>query len=180
MMAAQHLASSLPCTPASIVVMGVAGCGKSTFGQALTRACGLPYIEGDHFHAVTSLEKMKAGYALDDSDRDAWLSALEDQLRQNTQGAVVTCSALKRIYRQRLRMACPALRFIYLDISLAEASARVASRAGHIFPAKLLQSQFATLESPETEEGVLKLPAGTSLADNVEQALAWLHSESVG
>jgi gluconokinase len=180
MMPAQHLASSPSSAPASIVVMGVAGCGKSTFGKALTRVCGLPYIEGDHFHAATSLEKMKSGYALDDIDRDVWLSCLEDQLRQHAQGAVVTCSALKRAYRQRLRMACPALRFIYLDISQPEASARVASRAGHIFPAKLLQSQFAILESPEAEDGVLKLPATALLTDNVQQALAWLYAESVG
>ena len=87
----------------SVVVMGVAGCGKSSLGGALAQASGLPLVEGDDFHSPASRDKMNRGIALTDADRDGWLATLGDALRRHPHGAVLTCSALKRAYRDRLR-----------------------------------------------------------------------------
>ncbi|RYF41418.1 MAG: gluconokinase [Comamonadaceae bacterium] len=171
-------ASSAGAAPA-IVVMGVAGCGKSSFGQLLAAAAGLACIEGDDYHAPASIDKMKAGRPLNDSDRDVWLDTLGVLLaRQQPQGVVLTCSALRLAYRQRLRAARAGLRFVFLRIAQDEAQRRVAARSGHIFPASLLQSQFDTLESPDGEAGVLTLDAAAPADDNLQRALAWLRTES--
>jgi gluconokinase len=143
----------------SIVVMGVAGCGKSSVGAAVARGEGLPLIEGDDFHSAASREKMSRGTPLTDADRAGWLDTLGEQLRTHPDGAVVTCSALKRVYRDRLRTAAPGLRFVFLDIGRDDALARVATRGAHFFSASLVDSQFATLESPVGEAGVLRVDA---------------------
>ena len=102
-----------------IVVMGVSGCGKSSLGAALAGQRALPLIEGDDFHAATSVAKMSAGIPLDDADRIGWLDTLGRQMSQRRHGAVLTCSALKRDYRERLRAAVPDLRFVFLKSSRA-------------------------------------------------------------
>jgi gluconokinase len=99
-----------------IVVMGVAGCGKSSLGAALALAEGLPLVEGDDFHSPANRAKMSQGIALTDADRDGWLDILGQQLQAHPGGMVLTCSALKRRYRDRLRQARPGLRFVFLDI----------------------------------------------------------------
>lgn len=158
----------------STVVMGVSGCGKSSLGAALARESGLPLIEGDDFHAPESVSKMRAGIPLTDADRAGWLAALGNELARRPEGAVLTCSALKRDYRERLRAAAPGLRFVYLALSPAEAERRVAARAGaHMFPASLVANQFATLESPVGEPGVLAVDATAPLAELVAQVRAW-------
>lgn len=162
---------------ASIVIMGVAGCGKSSLGQALALAQDLPLIEGDDFHSPDNRAKMSQGIALTDADRAGWLEVLARQLQAHPNGVVLTCSALKRTYRERLRQACPALRFAYLAISRDTAQKRVLARAHeHFFSTKLVDSQFATLEVPSDEPGVLTLDATADLAQLQAQVSAWLRT----
>lgn len=160
----------------SIVMMGVAGCGKSSAGQALASTLGLPLIEGDEFHPASNLDKMRQGLALTDADRADWLSALGLALAQQSKGAVLTCSALKRAYRDSLRAWVPDLRFVFLDIDPGTARQRVTARAGeHLFPPSLVDSQFATLESPVGEPGVLRVDA-TQPIDQISMVVAdWLN-----
>jgi len=158
-----------------VVIMGVAGCGKSSLGQAVAERCGLRLIEGDDFHRPDSREKMRAGVPLTDADRRGWLDALAHELVRQPAGAVLTCSALKRCYRDRLRAAVPGLRFVYVEIDREAARARVAARAGeHLFPPSLVDSQFETLEPPIDEPNVLRVDATLSLPALSEQASAWL------
>lgn len=157
-----------------IVVMGVSGCGKSSLGAALAREFELPLIEGDDFHAPESVAKMSAGIALTDADRAGWLDTLGREMAGHGQGAVLSCSALKRDYRERLRAAVPGLRFVFLKLTPEESERRVASRSEHFFSATLVTNQFATLESPEGEPGVLAVDATAPLADLVAQARAWI------
>ena len=155
--------------------MGVAGCGKSSLGSALARAEGLPLIEGDDHHSPASREKMRRGIALTDADRDGWLATLGRLLQAHPQGVVLTCSALKKAYRDRLRGARPGLRFVFLDIDPASARQRVAARAGtHFFSTALVDNQFTTLESPVGEPGVLRLDALADPATLEQQARAWI------
>jgi len=155
--------------------MGVAGCGKSSLGAAVAEATGLRLVEGDDFHSEASRAKMSQGVALDDADRDGWLTTLGDQLRGHPEGLVLTCSALKRAYRERLRQAAPGLRFVFLGISREAAQARVAARgAQHFFSTSLVDSQFATLENPTDEAGVLRVDALQSLDQLQADVAAWL------
>lgn len=144
---------------AKIVVMGVAGCGKSSLGHAIARALRVSLIEGDDHHLPSSQEKMRNGIALDDADRTPWLARLGELLAAQPGHAVLSCSALKRRYREQLRQAVPGLQFVYLEIDLHSAAQRVQSRAGHLFPGSLVASQFAALESPQDEPGVLTVSA---------------------
>ena len=158
-----------------LVVMGVAGCGKSSLGQSLAAALQLPLIEGDDHHSAASRTKMSQGVPLTDADREGWLAQLGQLLQARPEGAVLTCSALKKAYRDRLRAACPSLRFAFLQIDRAQAEARVKARAQtHFFSAALVDSQFATLESPTGEPGVLTLDATLPLSALEQQACAWL------
>ena len=159
----------------SIVIMGVAGCGKSSLGMAVAQRIGMDLIEGDDHHSPESLNKMRQGVALTDADRDGWLAALCKALQRQPAGLVLTCSALKRIYRDRLRQAAPGLRFVYLDINRVQASARVTERAAsHFFSTSLVDSQFATLEPPTGEAGVLRVDAMAPPAQLKAQVCAWL------
>jgi gluconokinase len=164
-----------------LVVMGVSGCGKSSLGAALATALGLPLIEGDDHHPPSNVEKMSHGIALTDADRAGWLATLGRALAGEAQGAVLTCSALKRIYREQLREAAPGLRFVFMAIERAESERRVAARVGageHMFPASLVANQFATLESPVGESGVLAVDATAPLARTVAEVRAWLRPGS--
>ncbi len=162
----------------SLVVMGVAGCGKSSLAEAVAHALGWPLIEGDDFHAEASKAKMRQGIALTDADRRGWLATLAHQLSQHADGAVLTCSALKRSYRDQLRAGAPGLRFAYLEISEADARQRVAARPAHLFPPTLVASQFATLEPPLGEPGVLRLDATRPLGELAQQTLQWMAQPS--
>ena len=132
-------------------------------------------VEGDDFHSEANLAKMRSGTPLTDADREAWLGLLVDQMLQYPQGAVLTCSALRLRYRERLRQAIPGLRFIYLALSEQQARERVAARPGHMFPASLVASQFEALEDPSDEAGVLRLEAVQTLAALETRAVAWLN-----
>ncbi|KQP38998.1 gluconokinase [Pseudorhodoferax sp. Leaf274] len=156
--------------------MGVSGCGKSSLGAALAQALGGQLIEGDDHHPPTNRLKMQQGIALTDDDRWPWLDVLGALLRDVAGGpAVLTCSALKRRYRDRLRALAPGLQFVFVDITEAEALARVAARQGHFFPARLVADQFAALEPPLGEPGVVRVDATLPLQaqrDAVLQQLA--------
>lgn len=165
----------------SVVIMGVAGSGKSSLGTAIAAAEGAALVEGDEFHSEASREKMRRGIALTDADRDGWLCTLGDKLRDRPAGLVLTCSALKRAYRDRLREAAPGLRFVFLEIGREEARARVASRApAHFFSPTLIDSQFATLESPVGEPGVLRVDALDPLPKLQAEVSAWLRRSGGG
>jgi len=156
-----------------LMVMGVAGCGKSTLAVELARALGCVLIEGDDHHPARNQEKMRQGIALDDADRAPWLGHLGALLANADEGAVLTCSALKRRYRDQLRAAVPSLAIVFIDITLAQARARVSARAGHLFPASLVDSQFDVLESPLGEAGVLRVEAAQPVAAQLNAILRW-------
>lgn len=159
----------------ALVFMGVAGCGKSTLGAAVAQRLGRAWLEGDDFHSEDNRRKMAQGQALTDADRASWLAELAARLQQQP-GSLLACSALKRGYRDQLRQASPGLRFAFLDIGPAEASRRVSSRGSHFFSARLIDSQFATLELPTGEPGVLHLDATRPLDDLVSEVVDWLRS----
>lgn len=142
-----------------IVVMGVAGCGKSRVGAVIAERLALPLVEGDEFHSEANRALMRNRVPLTDANRAGWLDTLGAQLRLRSGGAVLTCSALKVSYRDRLRAAVPGLRFAWLDLDPVSAQARVAGRESHFFPAGLVATQFEALEAPVDEPGVLRLDA---------------------
>ena len=157
-----------------IVVMGVSGSGKSTLGRELAAALAGVFIEGDEHHSAQSRDKMCRGIALCDSDREPWLDRLAGQMDEIRGAAVLSCSALKRGYRERMRARVAGLRFVFLDIPLSAAIARVAGRTDHEFPATLVADQFDTLESPLGEAGVLHLSALQDGACNLREVMQWL------
>jgi gluconokinase len=161
----------------SIVFMGVSGCGKSSLAAAVGADLGLPLVEGDDYHCASSRDKMQRGIALTDDDRSQWLDELAGILAAHRTGIALTCSALKHAYRQRLRAAAPGLRFVFLELSQDAAQRRVEARAAdHFFPPGLVASQFATLESPVGEPGVMRVDA-TAPLDELHAAVArWLLS----
>ena len=162
--------------PWALVVMGVSGCGKSSAGAAIAQALGWQLFEGDAFHSPASVEKMKEGIALNDADREGWLARLADLLAKAgpENGVVLTCSALKRKYRDQLRAAQPHMGFVFLQLDYDTALARVQSRAGHFFSPELVANQFATLEDPRAEADVLTVPATDTLEAIAAHTQQWL------
>ena len=158
----------------SLVVMGVSGCGKSLVGSITAEILGLPLIEGDEFHSEANRALMRDGVPLTDAHRADWLDALCAELQRRPGGAVLTCSALKAAYRNRLRAAAPGLRFAWLDLDAASALERVAQRAAHFFPAALVATQFDALESPLDEPGVLRLDALQSPQALAASTVRWI------
>lgn len=165
--------NSQPYTRA-VVIMGVAGCGKSTLGQAIALRMNWPMIEGDDFHSPENKALMQAGVPLGDAERSGWLKSLAKELQTRDQGTVLTCSALKAAYREILRAASPGLAFVFLDIPHADALGRVGSRNDHFMPPELVKSQFQALEDPGSEPRVLRLDARLPLQDLTDQAVRWL------
>jgi gluconokinase len=135
-----------------IVVMGVSGSGKSTVGAALAQRLRVPFADADDFHPPANIAKMTAGNPLDDDDRYPWLEAIGEWLAQHGDGGVMSCSALKRKYRDQMRRHCPTVEFLHLSGTPQVIGKRQASRPGHFMPASLLASQFATLEPLDPDE----------------------------
>jgi gluconokinase len=146
----------------SLVIMGVAGSGKSLVARAVAASLNKELVEGDDYHSPASRAKMRAGIALADEDRIEWLATLGRALARQNEfgGAVLTCSALRRSYRDQLREADPDLLFVWLRIGEQAALERVTRRASeHLFPPALVASQFAALEPPTGEPDVLAVEA---------------------
>jgi len=168
----------------ALVVMGVAGCGKSVVGAAIAKDTGGRLIEGDAFHPPANIEKMSAGIPLDDDDRAGWLTRLGEELAAavaNGELPILTCSALKKIYRDRLRNAVPGLGFVFLELTKELAIDRIQHRPGHFMPASLVDSQFATLQPPNGEPHtlVVKVDAKVSIESLGQQAADWWKESQV-
>ncbi|MEV4318552.1 gluconokinase [Actinocrispum sp. NPDC049592] len=131
--------------------MGVSGSGKTTVGRNLADRLGVPYAEADEFHPPANIAKMSAGHPLTDEDRWPWLRAIADWIREHPDGGVVTCSALKRSYRDLLRTGGPVF-FVHLSGVQEVIAARLAARQGHFMPPALLASQLADLEPLDADE----------------------------
>jgi gluconokinase len=147
-----------------VVVMGVSGSGKTTVGGLLARRLGVPYAEADDFHPAANIAKMSAGHALDDADRAPWLDAIAAWITAHAStGGVVSCSALRRRYRDRLRVDSPDLFFLHLDGPRELIAARLAARTEHFMPPALLRSQFEALEplDPDEAGAVVSIEGGT-------------------
>lgn len=143
-----------------IVLMGVSGSGKSTIGAGLSRRLGWPFRDADSFHPPANVEKMSRGVPLTDDDRWPWLDAIAqwiDQQREAGEPGIVSCSALKAAYRQRIVGARRDVQLVYLKGNLSLIGQRLRARKHHFMPASLLQSQFATLEEPGPGEGALEI-----------------------
>ncbi|BCG72435.1 gluconokinase [Mesorhizobium sp. 113-1-2] len=163
--------------PPAIVVMGVAGCGKSAVGIALAAKLDAVFIEGDRLHPPENVERMASGEPLTDQLREGWLDAIGGRIAASIregQGVVAACSALKRSYRERLRGFCADIVYLYLEIDPATARERVAGRKGHFMPASLVDSQFAILEPPGRDERALTIDATRPVADAVTDAIRLL------
>jgi gluconokinase len=158
--------------PQLIVVMGVSGSGKTTTGAALARRLRVPFADADDFHPAANVAKMSAGVPLDDTDREPWLAAIARWLAGHADGGVVTCSALKRAFRDRLRAAAPNAYFVHLAGDAEVVAARVAARTGHFMPVGLVASQFAALEPLEPDEHGLVLDLGQPVEVLVDTCLA--------
>ena len=147
------------------VVMGVSASGKSTVGRLLAQVRGATYLDGDDFHPPQNVARMAAGQALTDDDRQGWLAALSTRLAQAHavgEGVVLSCSALKRRYRDVLRQGAPGLQLVYLHGSRDLLAARIAARTDHYMPPSLLDSQLATLEAPQPDEAALSFDVALS------------------
>jgi gluconokinase len=164
---------------ARYVIMGPAGAGKSAVGAAFAEALQLPFVEGDAFHSAANVAKMASGTPLTDADRREWLLLLADQLRgarRRDAGMVLTCSALRRSYRDTLRDGDPEAQFVFLSGDAALLRERMSTRAGHFMPVSMIESQLATLEVPDADEGAWVVDirqaldvAVTALAARVKQ-----------
>ncbi|GHI08907.1 gluconate kinase [Streptomyces cellostaticus] len=161
-----------PHTPHVVVVMGVAGTGKTTIGPLLAARLGVPYAEGDDFHPQASIDKMSAGIPLDDADRWPWLDAIGHWAQGRAgRGGVVSSSALKRSYRDRLRAVAPGIVFVHLTGDRKLIEDRMSHRQGHFMPTALLDSQFATLQPLEPDEKGVAVDVGGSPQEITDRAV---------
>lgn len=152
--------------------MGVSGSGKSTVGAALAQRLRVPFADADDFHPPENIAKMTAGHALDDDDRYPWLEAIGEWLAQHPDGGVMSCSALKRVYRDQLRQHRADIEFLHLAGSPETIGRRQASRPGHFMPAALLASQFETLEPLEPDEQGVAIDVDQSIDSIVDSYIA--------
>ena len=158
-----------------LVVMGVSGSGKSTVAKPVATRLGWPYQEGDDLHPAANVAKMKAGIPLDDADRAPWLDAIAAWIAARfaeDSGGVVTCSALRRAYRDRLRGAGAGVRFVYLAGEKSVIAARLEKRHGHFMPPGLLDSQFATLEPPGPDEDAIVVDIDCPVESQIAEIIA--------
>lgn len=160
-----------------LVVMGVSGVGKTVVAKAVADRLGWAFQEGDALHPEANIRKMSAGEPLTDADRQPWLEAvaawIDRQLAANACG-VLTCSALKRAYRERLAGGRSGVRLVYLQASEPVIAARLAARSGHFMPPQLLKSQLETLEEPTADEHPIIIDASLPVSASVDAVLAHL------
>lgn len=164
-------------TPVIAVVMGVSGSGKTVVGARLAEALGVRFAEGDQFHPPENIARMSAGMPLRDEDRWGWLDVIGREIadaERAGEALIIACSALKRVYRDRLRQASHNLRFVYLDTPRAVAAERVASRKNHFMPASLVDSQFADLQPPAADENAVSFDTTVAIDAIVARAASLL------
>jgi carbohydrate kinase (thermoresistant glucokinase family) len=165
--------------PFILVVMGVSGAGKTTLAQGLAKALSVPFKEGDTLHPPANVAKMKAGQALSDEDRAPWLARIKEwidtELDRGRSG-IVTCSALRRAYRDVLRANRPDVVLVYIDGEESLIRERLERRKGHFMPASLLASQFAALEPPTASERPIIVAAADPPQDQVRTVIAALNA----
>lgn len=172
----EHLdQQAIEVNPSPVVVMGVSGSGKSIVGAALAQRLQVPFADADDLHPKANVAKMIAGHPLDDDDRYAWLEAVGEWLARHRDGGVMSCSALKRRYRDQLRAHCPSIVFLHLSGSPEVIGVRQAARRGHFMPAALLKSQFDALEPLGPDEHGVVADVGQSVDAIVEAFLAAAH-----
>jgi len=160
-----------------IIVMGVSGSGKSTVGEKLAEALHLSFLEGDSLHPKSNVDKMASGIPLQDEDRWPWLDKIGERMAVAEQGLIVSCSSLKKSYRDRLRAAVGGqLAFVFLDGSFEVLHEHMGHRTGHFMPVTMLESQLATLESPVGEPLVFRVDVVDSIEKIVAESLEWLRS----
>ena len=165
--------------PPLVVVMGVSGSGKTTIGTLVAHELGVEFIDGDSLHPLENVRKMAAGTPLDDDDRWPWLEIVGRTLHEHgerREGLVVACSALKRVYRERIRSQAPSALFLHLDGTGEVLTRRIEGRSGHFMPAALLESQLETLEPLAQEEGGYVLNIDQPVADMVDDAVTRLRA----
>jgi len=163
--------------PVVLVLMGVSGCGKTTVAQILAERLHWAFEEGDALHPPANVAKMAAGHPLDDADRAPWLAKVADWVDARLdagESGVITCSALKRAYRELIDRRGARVAFVYLHGSRELIASRLAGRHGHFMPSTLLDSQFATLEEPGPDEPAIRVEVGeppAAIADDIVAAL---------
>ena len=165
-----------------VILFGVSGAGKTTVGKLLARELGWRFIEADDFHPAANIEKMRSGHPLTDKDRWPWLEQLRQQIERSFsagENAVLACSALKRAYRDRLRVS-DEVKFVFLSGDYALVEKQLRSRHGHFMNAALLQSQFDDLEEPKADENVLTIELGRTPEEIVESIKAKLNLARTG
>lgn len=157
----------------AVILMGVSGCGKSTFGKFLRKELGYAFADGDKFHPAANIEKMTNGMPLNDVDRWPWLDAICDHIIRTLNSGTpvaIACSALRQVYRERLRQSTDELVFIHLVARREEIARRFAHRDQHFMPANLIDSQFETLESTVGENDILEVDVSQHML-NVEKEI---------
>ena len=165
-----------------VIIFGVSGAGKTTVGKLLARELGWRFIEADDFHPAANIEKMRNGHPLTDEDRWPWLDCLRKQIKQLLsagENAVLACSALKRAYRDRLRVS-DEVKFVFLRGDYALVEKQLRSRHRHFMNGALLQSQFDDLEEPQPDENVLMIELGRTPEEIVERIEAKLNLADSG
>ncbi len=159
-----------------LIIMGVAGSGKSAIGEALCKATDIDFIDGDALHPTSNIEKMSAGHPLTDKDRWPWLKIVGQRLGQSAGSLAIGCSALKRRYRDLIgEQAGGIVTFIYLDGSRDLIAKRMGQREGHFMPTELLDSQFADLEVPASDEKSIRVDISKPIDDIVSDLIAALN-----
>jgi gluconokinase len=168
---------SISHSQAPLLLMGVSGSGKTVIGRLLADRIGMPFLDADDLHSAENVRKMRLGRPLTDTDRAPWLQAVIGEIARTTvdgQGMVVACSALKRAYRDRLRVAAPGLRLVHLAGLPGLIRRRLEARTGHFMPVTLLDNQLATLEPPEADERPLVIDLALPPDEIVERIVAAL------
>ncbi|ANN68084.1 gluconokinase [Bordetella bronchialis] len=163
--------------PVVLVLMGVSGCGKTTVAAILSGRLDWPFEEGDALHPQANIDKMHAGHPLTDEDRAPWLEKVAQWVEQCLdagENGLITCSALKRSYRDIINRRGQGVRFVYLAGSKQTIAARLAARHGHFMPPSLLDSQFDALQEPTPDEPAIRVdigPAPSAIANTIIQTL---------
>jgi gluconokinase len=160
-----------------VIVFGVSGAGKTTIGKLLAQELGWRFYEADDFHSRANIEKMRRGVPLTDEDRWPWLESLRQSIERSLEAgenAVLACSALKRAYRERLRVSYE-VKFVFLHGDYALIEKQLRQRRGHFMNPELLRSQFADLEEPKSDEDVITIELGRTPEEIVEEIKTKLH-----